>query len=209
MKKVLLIALALISCLAAEAQLRTIKPKWTYKVPNISGATYLSRGCSDPYNLLFEDFYADIPLEGEVDNIIVSSTLRPQGSKNYRATNLHDRNHETAWVEGVKGYGIGQWIEYQGTDGCFGEGFPVVEIRILNGYVKSDKAWRENSRVKRLKVYCNGKPKCILELQNSRSLQAFNVKGLFSAGATIRFEILDVYPGTKYQDTVISEIYFP
>lgn len=207
MKKVLAIALTLLCCFAAEAQLRTIKPKWTYKVPNISRATYLSRGCGDPYNLLFENFYADIALGGEVDNIVVSSTLRPQGSKNYRATNLYDFDHETAWVEGVKGYGIGQWIEYQGVGGN-----SIESIRILNGYVKSDKAWRENARVKYLKVYCNGKPICIFELKNSRTLQSFNVSKLrgipYYDIKTFRFEILDVYPGTKYQDTVISEIYF-
>lgn len=205
MKKVLLIALALICCFAAEAQLRTIKPSEIYKIPNISRATYSSNGPDNPNNLLFELFYSDATKwAGYVNNIVASSTLKSQGSKNYRATNLRDWNHETAWVEGVKGHGIGQWIEYQGIDD---EEEPIWAICILNGYVKSDKAWRENGRVKRLKVYCNGKPKCIFELQNSRSLQSFKVEGLFGSRVkTLRFEILDVYPGTKFQDTVISEI---
>ena len=212
MKKVLLIALALITCLAAEAQLRTIKPSKIYKIPNISRATYKSQ--MDYYmeygdDLLFEELYN----EGdswyncaEVGTPVASSFLRSQGSQNYKPSNLHDFNHETAWVEGVKGYGIGEWVKYS---------FPaqqtkVTRITILNGYVKSDKAWRENARVKRLKVYYNGKPKCILELQNSRSLQQFNVETLGSDlhNWDLRFEILDVYPGTKYKDTVISEILF-
>ncbi len=188
MKKVLLIALALISCFAAEAQLPIIKPSGIYKISN--GLYY---GMAD-----------------YVDNIVASSTLKPQGRANYRADNIFDRDPKTAWVEGVKGYGIGQWIEFRNVCVVRGSGGdyarPVRNINILNGYVKSDKAWRENGRVKRLKVYCNGKPKYILELQNSRSLQAFNVD--LSKGANIRFEILDVYPGTKYQDTVISEIAF-
>ena len=191
MKKVLLIALALITCLAAEAQLRTIKPAEIRRISD-----------EDLYDLYIHDL-------DYVDKVVASSALKAQGSKNYKASNIFDMDPETAWVEGVKGHGIGQWIEFKDVsvrqDGIWCE---VCTISILNGYVKSDKAWRENGRVKRLKVYCNGKPKCILELQNSRSMQHFNVYGLFSKRATIKFEILDVYPGTKYQDTAISEIDF-
>ena len=192
MKKVLLIALALITCFAAEAQLRTIKPS----ICKISD--------EDLY-----DLSNSLGWYSSANNIVASSALKAQGSKNYKASNIFDRDPETAWVEGVKGHGIGQWIEFKNVcvrqDGYW---CGVGSISILNGYAKSDKAWRENGRVKRLKVYCNGKPKYILELQNSRSLQSFKVKGLFSKGSTIKFEILDVYPGTKYQDTAISEIDF-
>lgn len=208
MKRAFVFLLALISCFAAEAQLRTIKPSHIYKVPNISTATYDSGNYYDPGNPIFYDlrYYGTYwhRSGGEVDNIAASSTLSPQGKANYRVINLFDHNHETAWVEGVKGYGVGQWVEFQGVRGC-----SIGAINILNGYVKSDKAWSENARVRLLKVTCNGKPICILELHNSRSLQTFDVYKLLDRGVkTIRFEILDVYPGTKYQDTVISEIYF-
>lgn len=206
MKKVLLIALALITCLAAEAQLRTIKPSEIYKIPNT-----ISPDWEDYDNIFHHDFLSEYYWFCHVGKIKASSTLKSQGSKNYKADNLYDKDYETAWVEGVKGYGIGEWIEYKNVANRL-DGFPVPvwTIKILNGYVKSNKAWKENSRVKRLKVYSNGKPKCILELQDSRSLQVFDLDkyDFFDVGATIRFEILDVYPGTKYQDTVISEIYF-
>ena len=185
MKKVLLIAMALITCFAAEAQLRTIKPSSVEKISD------------EEEPALSTNFY--------VEKVVASSTLKSQGSKNYKVDNLFDVDHKTAWVEGVKGHGIGEWIQVK--NACYYlEGYRcgIGAISILNGYVKSDKAWRENGRVKRLKVYCNGKPKYILELQNSRSMQTFDVS--ISKGATIKFEILDVYPGTKFQDTVISEI---
>ena len=193
MKKVFLIALALISCFAAEAQLRTIKPSYIYKISDGDLDNIIDGFCLGTWS--------------NANNIVASSALKAQGSKSYKASNVFDRDPETAWVEGVKGHGIGQWIELKNTSiRETGIWCGVYQICILNGYVKSDKAWRENGRVKRLKVYCNGKPKYIMELQNSRSLQAFDVD--FSKGATIRFEILDVYPGTKYQDTVITEIAF-
>lgn len=139
------------------------------------------------------------------NKVVASSVLSPQGSNTYGVQNLYDCNHETAWVEGVSGHGVGQWIEYQGV-----RGDQITAIKILNGYVKSDKSWNDNARVKLLKVTCNGKPLCILELQNSRSLQTFGLQwaGDCSHINKLRFEILEVYPGTKYQDTVISEIYF-
>ena len=205
MKRALLITLALVSCLAAKAQLPTIRPTSVYKVPNISHATYMGMSPSqvpDDYTLFWELYNYCPP---KADNVVASSALSPQGSNTYRVNNLYDCNHETAWVEGVSGYGVGQWIEYQRI-----EVKEISSINILNGYVKSDKAWSENARVKRLGVTCNGKSLCILELQNSRSLQSFNIEYLLDKYSvkTFRFEILEVYPGTKYQDTVISEIYF-
>lgn len=208
MKRTLLITLvALSSCFVAEAQLRTIKPSNIFKVPNISHATYESGEYDNEDNPLYWDLHIGIfSCTGE--SVVASSYLSSQGSSNYRASNIKDCNHETAWVEGVKGYGIGEWIEFQdiSADGT------ITGINILNGYVKSNKAWSENTRVKSLKVYYNDRPLCILELQNSRSLQYFGIddllEGYTSHISKLRFEILEVYPGTKYKDTVISEIYF-
>ena len=59
----------------------------------------------------------------------------------------------------------------------------------------------------------NGKPYAILALQDSRTLQCFDVGTLgFHDDAkpdwTLKFEILEVYPGSKHDDTVIAELYF-
>ena len=206
MKRALVITLALICSIAAQAQLPTIKPCSTFKIPNISNATYESLEYDDESNQLYWDLHcSDYTIHG--DDVVASSELRSQGSASYRVSNINDWNHETAWVEGVSGYGVGQWIEFRDV---YGDG-TITSINILNGYVKSDKAWSENSRVKRLKVYLNGRPVCILELQNSRSLQTFQVQNLLGNASYIgklRFEIMEVYPGTKYQDTAISDIYF-
>jgi hypothetical protein len=150
---------------------------------------------------------------GGLDSTFASSEL--VGGK-YSSNNIHDLNYKTAWVEGVAGQGIGEKITYD---------FPpenprITKIIIVNGYVKSPKAWTENSRVKKLKMYVDGKPFTLLELADSKQEQSFSFDPLGVADRkdydklrtlprwTITFEILEVYPGSKYQDTAITEIYF-
>ena len=146
---------------------------------------------------------------GEILSVKASSSLKPQGKFNYKAENAHDFNHRSVWVEGADGQGIGEWLEYEFPGRC-----PrITTVKILNGHVKTPKAWRENSRVKSLKMYYMGRPYAILDLEDSRTLQCFDVGVLGPHDAeapnwTLRFEILDVYPGEKFADTVISELYF-
>lgn len=146
---------------------------------------------------------------GEILSVKASSSLKPQGKFNYKAENAHDFNHRSVWVEGAGGQGIGEWLEYEFPGRC-----PrITKVEILNGHVKNDKVWRENSRVKSLKMYYMGKPYAILDLEDSRTLQCFNVGALgphddAAPNWTLRFEILEVYPGEKFADTVISELYF-
>ena len=138
--------------------------------------------------------------------------MAPQGNNKYDAKNLYDLNPLSAWVEGVKGQGIGEYVVYTLDQ----VNVPISSINIKNGYVKNETAWKNNSRVKKLKVYYNNKPVAILNLQDSRTEQVFDVKALklnllgkeIQQSFSIKFEILDVYPGAKYEDTAISEISF-
>ena len=152
---------------------------------------------------------------GGPEEVSASSTLPSQGANNYKASNAHDLSYETAWVEGVKGYGIGEYLEYH-----FAPNSPrITSIMVANGYVKSEVAWKNNSRVKKLKLFYNDVPWAILSLDDSRSDQAFSVDTLgfrpkWSEGDVkdlpwkLKFEVLEVYEGEKYDDVVISEIYF-
>jgi hypothetical protein len=140
------------------------------------------------------------------DEIKASSTLAPQGKFNYKVANLADDNPTTAWVEGHADYGIGEYVEFVGF-----EGFADSEINILNGYQASRSSWENNSRVKQLKFSVNGKDFFILELADVMGTQSFQlpkeVEKACEKGGKIRMTILDVYPGLKWKDTAISEIY--
>lgn len=145
-----------------------------------------------------------------------TSELKPEHGISYRASNAHDLSYRTAWIEGVQGYGIGESITYTFVP----ENPRITKIIVINGYVKSDNAWRENSRVKKLKMYVYGKPYAILNLEDSKREQIFEVNAIGygdrknlealkkNPKVSIKFEIADVYPGEKYEDTAITEIYF-
>lgn len=150
--------------------------------------------------------------------INASSTLVPFKGITYGAHNLHDANYRTAWVEGVPGYGIGQTITYS----LHPETPRITNVHIVNGYVKSSKSWTENARVNTLKMYVNQQPFAILHLKDVKNEQTFEFRPIAHKEKlrnpngdherlpwwSITFEILDVYPGAKFEDTAISDIYF-
>ena len=144
---------------------------------------------------------------GQIDSVTASSAL---GEK-YAAEKAHDFSIVTAWVEGVDGNGEGEYIKYAFPGTC-----PrITTVLIHNGYVKNWDVWRDNGRVKRLLMYYNDKPYVILHLQDTANLQSFEVgilgheeRSETSPAWSIKFEILEVYPGEKYEDTAITEIYF-
>lgn len=80
-------------------------------------------------------------------------------------------------------------------------------LYLFNGYRKSFKHWRENSRVKKLFITMNHEPFLILELADTYKMQSIDSKTIsLKKIKTMRFKILEVYQGEKYNDTGISEI---
>jgi hypothetical protein len=140
--------------------------------------------------------------------VFASSELKSQGKNNYTAKSANDFSYKTAWVEAKEDTGIGEYIEYS-----FKNLSPrITSIIISNGYMKSDLAWKNNNRVKSLKLYVNGKAHSILKLSDTKTDQEFKVGTLGhnpnGEDLVLRFEILEVYRGDKYNDTAITEIYF-
>ena len=142
-------------------------------------------------------------------NIFATSRLAAQGNVNYDEKNLYDEDYQTSWAEGVDGYGIGEKITFAFND--VNAGFTGIEI--ANGDYASEDSWKNYSRVKKMKLSFNGEPMFILNLKDEMGKQVFswdkelNVKDeeLLSA-FTITLEIMDVYKGDLYDNTVISEV---
>src|SRR5690606_26651769 len=134
------------------------------------------------------------------DTIYASSTSKTYKGINYSAKNIHDLNYESAWIEGVPGYGIGENIVYHVPP----QHPRITEIIVVNGYVKSLTSWKDNSRVKKLKMYVDNNPFAILNLADSRQEQHFKFDPLgygdrenweqlqAKSWWTIKFEIVEV-----------------
>lgn len=138
-----------------------------------------------------------------------SSELTSSRVSSYVADNIHDFDLQTAWVEGKEDYGIGEEIDIRFD--YMGGRLKVTHLEIHNGYCKSEKAWKENSRVKQLGFYVNGELFGKLNLADTYQKQIFEIGklgGKSEEKLTFTFRILDVYPGSKYKDTAISEINF-
>jgi hypothetical protein len=143
-------------------------------------------------------FYNDCAQE--LNAIRASSTLANQGQYSYGVSNVSDDDPMTAWVEGRDDYGFGESFEVKAR---------AVNV-IYNGYQSSAKSWLQNSRVKKFRVHHNNKPLCILELLDEMGAQFFDLPDAdqydYDRFNIYRFEILEVYKGTKWPDVAISEI---
>jgi hypothetical protein len=141
-----------------------------------------------------------------IDEYCVSSVLKSDGLNiyNYGPENLFDDDTDTAWVEGVPGQGIGQWIVVS-----FDRMRLVKSIEVVNGYAKDHLIFQKNSRVKDIRVEFSGRDEPLhFKLKDSETPQPVPLPDDRPLKAHwIKFTIESVYPGTKWEDTAISELH--
>lgn len=133
-----------------------------------------------------------------------SSTLHP-GSRGYRARNTLDGRDDTAWnADGDKdGSGVGVTLTW-----TFEQPQHVQQITVRNGYVRSSKdaqVFEHNGRIKRVRVSSDsGSDEWTMK--DTPDAQSWRVD--LGVTARVRFEVLEVYPGSKYQDLALTDIGF-
>ncbi len=172
-------------------------------------------------------------MKGELANSLPNSIIKniktsSQLKGNYAPENLIDKKYNTAWVEGVEGSGIGEWIEFE-----FNENVLITGMSFLNGYTKSQSTFSNNNKVKSYGIHVFNKqggsvtewPHFGRRVLKNRTYEEINDYTYFSmldiimdAGNSgnyfgvvttkIRFTIYDVFKGTLYDDTCISEFLF-
>jgi hypothetical protein len=126
-----------------------------------------------------------------------SSVLPPQIGNSYGVQNLFS-TASTAWVAGSGGYAIGEWILVE-----FDDMQSVTSITIRNGYQKNPDIFFKNSRVKKLDVVASSGEKRQFDLEDRLGAQQLSFNRPVQA-KWIALIIRDVFPGTKYTDTAIS-----
>lgn len=136
--------------------------------------------------------------------INTSSFLPPDLAGTYHGIAAIDSLPETAWVEGVAGPGIGEWIQLD-----FVEPITIATIGVNPGYAASDELFAANNRVKTLTVqfvFPDGSTdSTILTLEDAPGVQLIDLPNPAIVRA-VRLIIDDIYPGDTYDDTAIAEI---
>lgn len=157
------------------------------------------------------EYWAEkVSYEEKISNDIIagvraSSTLAPQsdsrGNYTYVPENAVDGDYNTAWVEGVDGTGAGQYIELD-----FDAKHAVNGIEISNGYRKRKDLYEKNSRVRTVRIcFSDGEMEEYVLDDVFQGTQRIDFSKAHET-EYIRIEIVDVYEGTKYQDTCITDM---
>jgi len=130
----------------------------------------------------------------------VSSVLPSQSGNSYGPENLFDGSNHTAWCEGVRGNGERQEIYIRIDDGI-----AFRSLLIYNGYAKSAATYRNNGRARTIDVFTDRGDRIRAVLPDTSSEVLVNLPGPIEY-RELRIQIVDVYPGSKYQDTCINLI---
>lgn len=132
----------------------------------------------------------------DFNTITASSALR-EGYNYYSPRHLGETINN-CWAEGVEGQGIGEYLLI-----TKGE-WSVYSIYISIGYVSFTRPnlYMENSRPKKIRV-SYGNIEQEITLEDTPNFQEIPLR---TGMEEIKIELLEVYPGTIYQDTCINTL---
>lgn len=130
-----------------------------------------------------------------------SSVLKSAKAIRYEPSMMFDGNRETAWVEGEADNGINETLTLH-----FGAARMLSGFEIINGYDKTQKIWEANARVKSLDATTSDGQTLTVSLQDVRGASRVDFRPPIRTD-WLELRIRDVYPGAKYKDTAISELY--
>ena len=141
------------------------------------------------------------------DNIDASSFLWNDWNKfveNYHPNYIADDDPATAWVEGAKGSGAGEWLHIQTT--------PLdhttrIRLRVRNGYQKSKDLFKANARAKDVTLrLLPSKIERKVTLADKDGWQDVAIDQPAGLVQTVELAVTSVYEGSKYEDLCISDI---
>ncbi|GEM_PF-611461 len=121
-------------------------------------------------------------------------------SNTYYAANAIDGKRSTAWIEGVDGPGIGEWIRFD-----FDREIVIHRILIQPGYFKSPSTWAQNNRFATVTAQFSDGSSRELTFADSQTSQKVDVGAIRTK--SVRLVIKSVYYGTD-PDTALSEVAF-
>ena len=130
-----------------------------------------------------------------------SSVLPSSKANHYEPSMMFDGNRATAWVEGDQDDGIDETITLH-----FGRERALIGFEIINGYDKDQKIWTANSRLQRVQAETGDGQVQEITLKDVRGASRFDFDAPVDT-SWLRLTVKSVYPGAKYRDTAVSELY--
>jgi hypothetical protein len=155
-----------------------------------------------------------LPLEDVKPSAVTASSTLASKSDAYAAANASDHKDATAWCEGVKGLGVGEWLRYE-----FAAPIALQVLRFEPFYAKDRRTLAANGRVKRLRVEMEGGFRreaafddarwCPSDEPGACQLQ-YPAPYVFLKAPVrtswVKLTILEVWKPGKYEDTCISSL---
>jgi hypothetical protein len=129
-----------------------------------------------------------------------SSTRPALAGNTYEPGNVLDGRLMTAWVEGVSGAGIGEWLRCD-----FGREVTLNRISIAPGYFKSPQIWARNNRLAAATFYFSDGTSRPFRFPDRMEEQILEIGAIKTSW--VRIVIDEVYDGTD-PDTAISQLAF-
>ena len=118
---------------------------------------------------------------------------------------LDDNDKDTAWTDGVVGAKL--FFAFPKKLPRELNGTPFYGFDIANGDIKTDSTFTQYGRVKKVRLFYNGKVFADVELADSRRWQEVSFDDIMARqGDAFSMEILEVYPGLKYPTAAITEL---
>lgn len=137
-----------------------------------------------------------------IKSFYASSELKASKSYSYGPAHVADDKAKSAWVEGVKGDGINEYIVVN-----LSKPTTLIKLSIINGFAHK-KYWAMNNRVRQLHIGpMSGHGGETITLEDSMKPQEVTLAKPLKI-MQIKFTIKSIYPGSKWQDTALSEITF-
>lgn len=134
---------------------------------------------------------------------------------NHNGWRACDGNWDTAWVEGVDGPGLGEWLELNFRPWWNANGknnyhlVNVFRISIVNGFGKNKALYFANNRVKRIELeFSDGSKEEVVLQDGILEWQRIELKNKNIWASWVKVTIKEVYKGKKYDDTCIGELMF-
>jgi len=138
--------------------------------------------------------------DGPIPMRIVGTSYLANDAADCSPASAIDGDIGTAWVEGVDGPGIGESLTLN-----IGIPAELWNIGLLAGYFASPELLAANNRLKKVQITLSDGTSITEEFEDSSTTRVVHFDDIHVV-EWIRLTILEVYPGTRWDDTAISEL---